>query len=158
MVFVEGPDLDMIVDRSKLAEGLADHDIFVIDAGLVLVQQVVVVGPVLVHEAIVVGGLVPWASCVDDHETFGHALAKEIFRCLHDFVEGVQCLPDELVLNFVTEGLVVAFCVPDLSLDCDLADLRIALLLVRRPESNPRPLSSSSYRVVSVFLCCGHCC
>ena len=95
-----GPDLDMIVDRSKLAEGLADHDLFVIDAGLVLAQRVVVPGPVLVHEAIVVGGgLVPWASCVDDHETFGHALAKESFRCLHDFVEGIQCLPDELVPN-----------------------------------------------------------
>jgi len=179
VVFSKSPDLDLIVDRSWFAERFAGHDLFVIDAGRalahemvvagralvygmvvagrVLVHEMVVAGLVLVHEAVVVGSLVPWISCVVVLETYGHVLAIEIFRCLHDFVEGVQCLPYELVPNFEAGGFVVALFASDPSVASSSADPRQALLFVRRPESNPRPLPSSSCRV-SVFLCCGRCC
>ena len=134
---------------SLLAKGLADHDLFVINAGLVLIQQVVVAGLSSSSKWLLLAVL-----CLGHHETFSHALAKEIFHHLHDLVEGVQFLPDNLVPNFVMEGLVAACFAPNQSVVCALADLHLAFLLVHHPESNP----SLSYRVVSIFPCCWHCC
>ena len=157
MVFSESLDLDLIVDRSWFVERFAGHDLFVIDAGRalahetvvadralvhemvvagrVLAHEMVVAGFVLVHVAVAVGGLVPWISCVVVLETYGHVLAIEIFRCLHNFVEGVQCLPYELVPNFEAGGLSLLFLHPirPLLLRLPILARLFCLFVVRNP-------------------------